>query len=344
MTAIIATYGPSIWNDDVLRDVIAAGARSFRFSLSKHSLEETVAHAALVRKLAKEQQMAVQLFLDLPGGKPRMENDGGLDLGAASTLYIEYQCTTPIPGGAHPRVGLRGLEITKQFGVGKVLILGDGEDALEILEVSDQGCLTRPLTSGVLGRNRGISVQNSQNDYVPITSFDVEVLHDERISTFDAIILSFVSEVDQLIAARKAMASGSTSHIKLVAKVETLAGCANIKELAKHCDAILIGRGDLLLDCGIFEFAIQQDKALSLVHELQVPFCIGTELLNSAGKSWLPNRSEISFMYHALNQGIDGILLARETTVGERPLRSTRLAAELCERFGTRPNIFLFES
>jgi pyruvate kinase len=121
-----------------------------------------------------------------------------------------------------------------------------------------------------------------------------------------------------------------------MAKVETGAGVEAIDEIAANVDAVLLGRGDLLLDVGELELYAAERRVIDATLRTRTPIIVGTDLLNSLSRSWLPNRSELAHLSWLLELGIHGVLLSRETTIGTRPMRTIALVDELRARYGSR--------
>jgi pyruvate kinase len=121
----------------------------------------------------------------------------------------------------------------------------------------------------------------------------------------------------------------------IIAKIETKKGANYVSEIANVADAILLGRGDLLLDTGPFDFYKIQKKVISTVFELNKPLIIGTDLLPSLSENWLPNRSELAHLCYLFEKGVDAVLLSHETTVGKHPLRTIEIIDGLRQNYET---------
>jgi pyruvate kinase len=66
---------------------------------------------------------------------------------------------------------------------------------------------------------------------------------------------------------------------------------------------------------------------------LSVPVVVGTQLLSGMEHSWLPLRSELTYLCGLLESGVDGLLLTTETTFGRDPLGAASLMADLVRRY-----------
>ena len=345
MTAIIATLGPSTSTATSIKEAVGAGADAFRFSASKFAPDVLSARAVEIRSLAESMGAEVDLLLDLPGSKSRLSNDDGFELAGVSRLKIHFDGREARRDLDLPEVGLTGMSLASAIDVGDVLVLGDGEDALRILEVDHDHCIAQPLTTGVLGRRRGVVIKGKLQQHEPLTEGDIAALATVPATVFTGVILSFVETPDTIEYARSVVRAGSPDGAcpPMVVKVETTAGVAAVDDIAAAADAVLLGRGDLLLDVGELEFYELQKRVIKAAIAAGTPAVVGTQVLHSLTKHWMPNRSELVHLCHLLSKGIEGVLLSTETTVGQHPRRTIELIAALRDRYGTHPGRRLFD-
>ncbi|MBK3647460.1 pyruvate kinase, partial [Streptomyces sp. MBT33] len=141
------------------------------------------------------------------------------------------------------------------------------------------------------------------------------------------------------------MAAAADGHAvpPVIAKVETRAGVAAVREIAVCADAVLLGRGDLLLDSGPLEFFDLCEAVRTGTAEVGCPLVVGTQLLTSLSDGWLPHRSELAYVSELLRSGTSGLMLADETAAGTAPVRTVELLRDLRERYrgtGEVPPLF----
>jgi pyruvate kinase len=211
----------------------------FRFPGSKFDPEILAADAKVLADLAQEAGADIELFLGLPGSKTRLTNESGFDLRGIDRLELRFEPVAADRDRAVPLLGLTGPAIP--VSAGDTLVLGDGEDALRVIEAFGDHCVAAPLTSGIL--------------------------------VFDAVILSFVETPETIETARSLMREGRPGKLPwVIAKVETRAGVALLREIAESADAILLGRGDLLLDTGEVDFYDLQRDVMKPTIEQGKPY------------------------------------------------------------------------
>jgi pyruvate kinase len=334
MTKVIVTIGPSSESPEDAQKIIKQGANSFRFPASKVPAAVLAEQAVMVANLARDAGVELDLLLDLPGSKSRLTNHDGFLLAGIDRLKINYAPVAADRDAELPELGISGLDLSGVIDVGDILVLGDGEDALKVERTNDDHCIAVPLSTGELGRRRGITVQGKRQGNVSLTETDLDNLAMAASSAFTGVIISFVEDAETVRRARAAMADRSENPPVVIAKVETRAGAEGTTEIAEAADAVLLGRGDLLLDCGEIDFYDLSKEVIKATQKLGKPIIVGTQLLPSMSGSWLPNRSELAYVSHLIEKGVDGLMLSFETTIGRQPARTTGLLKSLIARYG----------
>ena len=343
MTAIVVTMGPSTDSPESIRRAAELGATAFRFPSSKFAPEILAKKAIQVSEIVRASGVAVELLLDLPGSKTRFTNDDGFALAGLDVVRINYDATPGRRDASPPELGLTGSDVSGQIEAGDTLIVGDGEDALRIETVAADHCLARPLTTGELGRRRGVVIKGKLQPHETFTDRDLAALEMVHDTVFDAVILSFVEAPEAVDRARSTIRARSDRPApRVVAKVETKRGVDATGAIAERADAILLGRGDLLLEVGEADFYSDQKRVIKSTAAAGKPIIVGTHLLPSLSANWLPNRSELVHLCHLLDKGVDALMLSTETTIGRNPARTIELIAEMRERYETCPNRAIF--
>jgi pyruvate kinase len=337
VTALIATVGPATRSREAMTELFELGVGALRFSASKFGPGELAAQAADAQAAARASDRPVELLLDLPGVKNRFTNARPLDLAQVSRFRVVHGTRSAREDGPVPELGLSAPEWGRGIELGDVLLLGDGEDAARVVSVAEDHCVAQPLTRGVLGPRKGVCVQGRPRGPRTGAPSDLALLEQLAHAPFTGAIVSFAECAADLAPVRDAW--GGRGANAVVAKVETVAGVEAVAEVAQAADSVLLGRGDLLLDGGAVEFHDLCTRVVRECARLSVPVVVGTQLLAGLENSWLPHRSELAHLCELLESGVDGLLLATETTIGTDPARTVALLAELVRRYGTGAKI-----
>ena len=333
MTGIMATIGPASNHDEVISAFLRNGVRRFRFALSKETPEWIDQTARRVRRAARGLS-DVQIFVDLPGNKPRLTNDDfvHLELGREYVLDLGNELTT----ADFRAVGLRLRENAAR---GDIVVVGDGEDAFEVISVRESSLIIRALTSGILGRRRGIAILGKAEENEAGTNAEFALLKQVGIDSIDGVILSFCEDTESVQLCRDRMADLSfrvPKSFMVMAKIETSAGSVNATAIAQSADEIMLGRGDLLFSTGPSEFFGSVKQVENAAKATGTPITVATELLSSMTYRWLPARSELTEICRLVSDGCDWFMLSHETAASPRPVEIVAFLQRLILRYGQR--------
>jgi pyruvate kinase len=325
-TKIIATMGPAIDNDAVLDEVIAAGVDVVRlnFSHGTHETHTTAVHR--VRAAAARAGRHVAILQDLGGPKIRTGALAGgqpIELRPGDTLRIvtggDIGFVRPIPTVFTPYAAL-----AESVRAGDRLLLDDGRIELRV-EKAGGGEITNVVVyGGALAEHKGI---NAPGVALPASAFTPK---DEADLAFgvslgvDLVALSFVQTAEDVQRARKAAEAAGAPALPLVAKIERPQAVDHLDDILRECNGIMIARGDLGLELPLEQVPRVQKELTIRARAMGRPVIVATQVLDSMRVEPRPTRAEVSDAAHAVDDGVDAIMLAGETAVGLAPARVVR--------------------
>ena len=152
-----------------------------------------------------------------------------------------------------------------------------------------------------------------------LTPFDIHAITKCAPLGLDCLYLSFTNTVDDILEVKnllKKTCKGKQSP-KIIAKIESRLGIANLEKIILEVDGILIDRGDLSREISISRIPIATNAIINLCNENNVPCFVATNVLDSMLSNPLPSRAEISDLYNLYKIGVSGIVLAAEVAIGE---------------------------
>jgi pyruvate kinase len=140
----------------------------------------------------------------------------------------------------------------------------------------------------------------------------------------DYVALSFVRGAADLAFARERLRSAGAPDLPLVAKLERPEAVAQIDEVLREADAVMVARGDLGLELPLERVPRVQKDVTRRARALGIPVIVATQVLESMRTEARPTRAEVSDAAHAVDTGVDAIMLAGETAVGHYPIRTVQ--------------------
>ena len=162
----------------------------------------------------------------------------------------------------------------------------------------------------------------------------------------DYVAASFVRKAQDILDLRKTMlAEGAAMDI--IAKIEDGEGLANIDEIIRVADGIMIARGDLGVQLPTEEIPLAQKRIILKCHEQGKAVITATQMLDSMIANPKPTRAEATDVANAIFDGTDAVMLSGETASGEYPVLTVQTmdriarAAEESPEYESRVRRFL---
>ena len=329
---VIAT----IWKDPYYADrnarMIEAGVDFFRVKCSHGSPEEISCALEKVREQIDNSNHSVQLLADLPEAKIRLGNFPEAVIDPGTCWNFRFSTHSKFVADFIPINS--SLLIPK---VGKTFFVGDGEIAFKVHAISSDSFTAMALNGGTLIRHRSLASSSFLDQLNHVTPFIDDMISLLPKSTPDVVAFSFVnsrSMLDELKNKLYAVTSPSWQP-KIIAKIESRGGVANVDEILEGCDGIMIARGDLALNTPYQELGVIKKKLTQKAHKKEKYCIVSTGVLGSMLHRILPERSDILDVTNACFDGASAIMLCKETAHNEYPERAVTAAKQIIQSVTT---------
>ena len=322
-TKIIATVGPATSSDTAINELIAAGVDVVRLNFSHGTHDSHHKVLTRIRAAAQQQGRCVAVLQDLAGPKIRtglLADGAPIHLRDGDELEIAVGDFVGGPG----RVSTSHAELPEAVGPGNTLLLDDGRLQLRVEETGAGSIRTIVVHGGLLGERKGINAPGVTLSSRGLTQKDVEDLEFGVRVGVDLVALSFVRSAADLRLAREKLRESGAPHLPLVAKLEHPEAVSCIDEILEEADAVMVARGDLGLELPLEHVPHVQKKVTRRAAALGIPVIVATQVLESMRTEPRPTRAEVSDAAHAVDTGVDAIMLAGETAIGLYPTRAVQ--------------------
>lgn len=325
---IVCTIGPAVNSPDRIRDLVAAGMDVARINRSHGSHDEHAEQIDWVREAAQACGRQVGVLVDLQGPKIRV---GRFAAGPVHLLEgAAFTITTRDVPGDQDSVGTTYPGLPGDVSRGDMLQLDDGRIALRATEVSDTDVRTEVVEGGTLSNNKGINLPGVAVSVPALTAKDEVDLRWAIQVGVDWIALSFVRNAADITRVHEIMDEFKV-RLPVLAKVEKPQAVANLGEIVKTFDGIMVARGDLGVEMPLEEVPLVQKRAVELARREAKPVIVATQVLESMIDNPRPTRAEASDCANAVLDGADALMLSGETSVGSWPIVAVRTMARIIE-------------
>ncbi len=318
-TKIIATVGPATSTDAALRALIGAGVDVIRLNFSHGTHEAHGAVIARIRAAAAESGRFVAILQDLAGPKIRtgLLKGGGIDLTVGDRLVVAVGDFVGEPG----RISTTYAPLVEAARPGDRLLIDDGRLELRVEGGSRTELDTTVVHGGRLGEHKGINAPGAPLPAAGLSEKDARDLRFGIEQGVDFAALSFVQNENDLKVARAAAVAAGAPHLPLIAKLERPEAVAALDAILHEADGVMVARGDLGLELPLEQVPRVQKEITRKARAAGVPVIVATQVFESMRTAPRPTRAEVSDAANAVDDGVDAIMLAGETAVGEYPVQ-----------------------
>ncbi len=330
-TKIVATVGPACAKPEIIREMILAGASTFRLNFSHGSHEDHQRSIRLIRQAENELNRPIGILQDLQGPKIRL---GRFACGSIKLEKGDHYILTSRKVECNQEIGYVSYDLlAEEVPVGARILLDDGRVEMVVKEVDlERGELhCQVVVGGVLSSNKGVNFPDVSLSVKALTEKDKRDLMfglDQRV---DWIALSFVRNPQDVLEIKDLISSAGKST-PVIAKIEKHEAIEQMEEILSLCDGVMVARGDLGVELPPEEVPILQKRLIYTANRLGIPVITATQMLDSMVKNPSPTRAEVSDVANAILDGTDAVMLSNETAVGDYPVLAVKTMAKIAMR------------
>jgi pyruvate kinase len=330
-TKIIFTLGPATESEEMLGRLILRGADVIRLNMAHATHEWTRMIIRRIRAVSARVERDVAIMMDIKGPEIRTG-----DVAAPIELRPGEIFDFTVKPGAERDVEIRSVQVNYQdlvndIQVGETVLVDNGLIQLEVLEKHDASIRCRVLVPGELKSRRHINLPGVK---INLPSFTEKDRGDATVGLeegIDFLALSFVREAADIVRLRGFLEE-KKSRVRIIAKIEDRSAIRNLEEIVAGCDAIMVARGDLGIECPFEDLPVIQRRAVNSCLAHGKPVIIATHMLESMISQPVPTRAEITDVANAVYEQADCVMLSGETTVGKYPYECVEMLDKIARR------------
>lgn len=328
-TKIICTLGPASETEDVLRQMVLAGMDIARFNFSHGTYEEHQRKLDIIGKLRQELHVPLPTLLDTKGPEIRL----GCFENKAITLQEgdHFTLTTQDVMGTQDKASISFAGLPADVHAGDAILIDDGLIELRVDTVEDCEIHCTVVNGGPVSDRKGINVPNVNLSIPYISQRDKEDILFGIRAGFDFIAASFVRTAQDVLDIREILDQANCSDVRIIAKIENAQGVANIDEIIRVSDGIMIARGDMGVEIPFEHVPVIQKMIIKKVYNSAKYVITATQMLDSMMKNPRPTRAEATDVANAIYDGTSTIMLSGETAAGKYPVEAVATMAKIAQ-------------
>ncbi|MEE2735972.1 MAG: pyruvate kinase [Pseudomonadota bacterium] len=328
-TKIICTVGPATSTYPMLEKMVDAGMDIVRLNMS-HGDHETAAQVIKsIRTLNRKVTYPIAILLDTQGPEIRTGDLATeLELKNGSVINISVRDTKDIEESSFH---IDYADLIDAVAVGDRITVDNGIINLEVLEKHELGTMKcKVIDGGILKSKRHVNLPGIRVNLPAITKKDKADILFGIEQQIDFIALSFVRQAEDIRELRE-LIGDKAGKIKIIAKIEDQEGVANLEDILREADGVMVARGDLGVEINVAELPNVQRRIVQLCAEHGKRVIVATHLLESMIENPIPTRAEVTDVANAIYEEVDAVMLSGETTIGKYPVRCVEQLVEIAE-------------
>lgn len=329
-TKIICTLGPSTDDPEVLRQLMLAGMDVARVNMSHQDHNCQRQRINMIKQLREELDLPVAVLIDTKGPEIRLgtfaEPKVALKEGDRFTLT-----TDPVEGTSE-MASISFMGLPQDVIPGNHILIDDGLIDLEVQSTTDTTIVCKVLNGGMVSANKGINVPDVSLSMPFMSNRDRSDIAFACEMDADFIAASFTRRADDVVQIRQELERHNNHKIRIIAKIENAEGVANIDEIIKVSDGIMVARGDMGVEIALEEIPSLQKMLIHKAYNAGLQVITATQMLDSMMKNPRPTRAESTDVANAIYDGTSAIMLSGETAAGAYPIEALKTMARIACR------------
>ncbi len=327
-TKIICTLGPS--TDGVLRQLMESGMNVGRFNFSHGTHEEHAKRVQEFDALRKELNLPVARLLDTKGPEIRIGDfeNGSIMLKEGQKFIL----TTEEMLGNEEKVTVSYKELPQDVKEGNNILIDDGLINMRVDKTTNTDIECTVLNGGKISNKKGVNVPNVDLSMPFMSEKDKSDLLFGIEHDFDFIAASFTRTADDINEMRQFLKDHGETDVKIIAKIESNQGVANIDSIIEAADGIMVARGDMGVEIPLEEVPSIQRMIIKKVYKSGKYVVTATQMLDSMIKNPRPTRAEATDVANAVYEGTSAVMLSGETAAGKYPVEAVQTMVKIAER------------
>ena len=329
-TKIVCTLGPASATEEIMEEMLKSGMNVARFNFSHGTHESHEEMIARFRAVRDRLGVPAAVLLDTKGPEIRLgEIEGGsAEVKTGDTFTLT---TREITGNAQSCF-ISYADLPGQLKAGDSVLIDDGRVPLLVKETTATDIVCSVLSGGKIATRKGVNVPGVHLTMPYLSERDKSDLLFGIAHDVDFVAASFVRTAKDVIDMRKFLNYNGGHAIRIIAKIENEEGVDNFDEILKHCDGIMVARGDMGVEIAYERLPGLQKRFIRRCYQAGKMVITATQMLESMINNPSPTRAEITDVANAVFDGTSAVMLSGESASGKYPVQAVRAMARIARQ------------
>ena len=328
-TKIVCTLGPSTDHPGIVKSLILSGMNVARLNFSHGDYDSHRSRFNMVKECREELKRPIATMLDTRGPEVRV---GCFENGKIEVKNGDhFTLTTRDVSGTNKAVSVTYPGLPNDVQVGTRILIDDGLIELLCESVTDTDIKCVVKNGGEISDKKSVNVPDVNLSLPYMNEQDAQDIRFGAALGFDFIAASFTRCADDIAEIRQILAEEKRENVRIIAKIENLAGVENIEEIISIADGIMVARGDLGVEIPLEQIPAIQKKLIKKTFLSGKPVITATQMLESMMKNPRPTRAEATDIANAIYDGTSAIMLSGETAAGLYPIEALQTMVRIAE-------------
>ena len=221
------------------------------------------------------------------------------------------------------------LNFHNEMPVGEVVLYDDALIEMIVVEKTAKGVKCVVNNPGLIKNKKSLNVPNVHIKLPALSEKDKGFIHFCAKHNIDFIKHSFMRSRQDIAEIRKITDLYPDYQPRIIAKIENKEGYKNVRDILKHCDGLMVARGDLGAEVGLENVPYMQNRMVEACLEMGKYCVVATQALESMIKNPRPTRAEVSDVANAVLEGTSAVSMSGETAYGDYPVEATVMMAKI---------------
>eukprot|EP00892_Ulva_mutabilis_P005713 jgi/Ulvmu1/3513/UM162_0020.1 len=338
-TKIICTLGPACSTTETLGELIDSGLNVARLNFSHGSHESHLHMLNLFRDTCEAKSKRRAVLLDTKGPEIRtsilkdghdimLEQGQDIVVEAVGEGYVSFE---GFKTQDETRIGLSYDNLCQSVVPGNKILLADGSISIEVTEIlSSTELRGKVLNSKALGQRKNCNLPGVKVNLPVLMDKDIDDLQQFACKhKVDFVAASFVQSKEDVLFVRKILDEAGGHDVKIISKIENMAGLENINGILEATDGVMVARGDLGMEIPPEKVPLAQKMLITKCNIAGKMVVCATQMLESMIEAMRPTRAEMTDTANAVYDGADAVMLSGETANGKFPAEAVRHMADI---------------